>query len=67
MSTIMPGTELARKALQWISESRSSCGQNAKPGEIRKLLDEAAMRFNLSPLDVEFLERTLVDCTTKEP
>ncbi|EPR30389.1 hypothetical protein dsat_1529 [Alkalidesulfovibrio alkalitolerans DSM 16529] len=51
MATIIPASELHRKAIDWIS-----CGlRDGKP--LRKLIDEAAMRFNLGPLDAQFLER----------
>lgn len=51
MATIIPASELHRKAIDWIS-----CGlRDGKP--LRALIDEAAMRFNLGPLDAQFLER----------
>lgn len=51
MATIIPASELHRKAIDWIS-----CG--LRDGKsLRKLIDEAAMRFNLGPLDAQFLER----------
>lgn len=51
MATIIPASELHRKAIDWIS-----CGlRDGKP--LRELVDEAAMRFNLGPLDAQFLER----------
>jgi len=54
MTTVVPQSELARRAMDWIS------GQCACiPGESNPLLhiEAAAERFNLSPLDVEFLKR----------
>ena len=56
MSTIMPQSELARKALAWISAERADSG---KP--LPKLIEEACMRFNLGPKDAEFLRRQLAD------
>ncbi len=53
MSTIMPQSELQRRAITWISEQLREKG--AKP--LVKILDEAGMRFNLGPKDMEFLER----------
>lgn len=50
MSTIIPQGELIRKAVAWISEVKDTCG---KP--LAKVIEEAAMRFNLSPKDVDFL------------
>jgi len=52
MTTIMPASELTRKAIAWICGKREE-GGHALPG----LIEEAAARFNLSPLDVEFLQR----------
>ena len=49
MSTIMPQSELLRKAVTFISEEK----EYGKP--LQKLLDEAAMRFNLSPKDTRYL------------
>ncbi|MGE4505840.1 MAG: hypothetical protein AB7D51_10870 [Desulfovibrionaceae bacterium] len=57
MSTIMPQSELARKALAWICEEREKPG--AKP--LAQIVDQAAMRFNLGPKDVEFLARLLAE------
>ena len=56
MATIVPGSELARRALEWIGEHKTEATDSAT--RVR-LVDEAAMRFNLSPLDVEFLNRML--------
>lgn len=52
MSTIVPQCELTRKAIKWISDQHEDTG---KP--VATLLEEAAMRFNLSPKDMEFMER----------
>lgn len=51
MSTIMPKTELVKKALAWMDEKMAE-------GEgFAKCLEQAAMQFNLSPNDMEFLKR----------
>ncbi|MFP5259459.1 MAG: hypothetical protein ACLGQH_10600 [Acidobacteriota bacterium] len=50
MATIMPQGELTRRAVKWIDEQRGLTGKPFAP-----LIDEAAMRFNLSPRDTEFL------------
>lgn len=55
MSTIMPQSELARKALAWICEERDKPDAPA----LGAIIDQAAMRFNLGPKDVEFLTRFL--------
>ena len=53
MSTIIPQSELVRKALAYIAEQRA----NATGKNLAALLDEAGMRFNLTPLDTAVLER----------
>jgi hypothetical protein len=53
MTTIMPGSELTRKAITWICEKQEA----SAPKSLTALIEEAATRFNLSPLDVEFLQR----------
>lgn len=59
MATIMPQSELARKALAWISAERAETG---KP--VSKLIEEACVRFNLGPKDAEYLQRQLTDSET---
>ncbi len=55
MSTVMQHEELVRRALAYIVERRREC-----PGMgTAELLDSAGVRFNLSPLDQEALERLL--------
>ena len=55
MSTVMQHEELIRRALAYILERRRECpGMNTA-----ELLDSAGVRFNLSPLDQEALERLL--------
>lgn len=53
MTTIMPHAELLRRALVYVNDTRKDHPE--KP--VRGILDEAAMRFNLSPLDGETLQR----------
>lgn len=51
MSAIMPAGEDIRRAVQWISENLES-----NPDQPRlKLIEEAVFKFDLSPLDAEFL------------
>ena len=46
-----PGGEPIRRALRWLSERRRE-----EPDATRmKLIEEAALRFDLTPLDVDFL------------
>jgi len=51
MAPILPQGESIRKAVKWISEERQS--EPAKP--LAKLVEEASLRFNLSPAEGEFL------------
>ncbi|MDL2272764.1 hypothetical protein LJC23_07030 [Desulfovibrio sp. OttesenSCG-928-I05] len=53
MNTIMPQNELVRRAARWICEETAGGSTDAVP---RALLDEAGMRFNLSPNDCRMLE-----------
>ena len=53
MTTIMPQGELVRKAAAFLAEQRA---QNAGKS-LSALLDEAGMRFNLTPLEAAALER----------
>jgi len=53
MSSIQPPGEDIRKAVKWISEQRQS-GTTAGNDQ---LVEQAAVQFNLSPKDVEFLDR----------
>ena len=51
MPTIMPQGEDLRKAVKWISEER----QSSPPRKLAKLVEEASVKFDLSPADGEFL------------
>ena len=51
MSAIEPPGEHLRKAVRWISEECREEGGKT----IRVLIEEACLRFNLSPMDEEFL------------
>jgi len=53
--SLEPKKEDLRKAVKWISETRKY-----EPGKSnQQLAEEAAMKFNLSPTDTEFLYRFL--------
>jgi len=54
MATVIPQSELVRRAIDWISDK---CGTAPGKEMLPQLREEAAMRFNLGPLEVEFLER----------
>lgn len=51
MSGLVPHSELTKKAIAWI------CEQQELGGKLPALIAEAAARFNLGPLDEEFLAR----------
>lgn len=51
MSTIMPQSELLRNAIRFIAEGLES-GKNT----METLLEQAAVRFNLSPKECDFLK-----------
>jgi hypothetical protein len=51
MATIMPQGEEIRKAVKWISEER----QSSPAKRLAKLVEEASVKFDLSPADGEFL------------
>ncbi|KPK30274.1 MAG: hypothetical protein AMK69_03875 [Nitrospira bacterium SG8_3] len=51
MSTIQPKGEQLRQAIKWISAER----QEDENRPIPQLIEKAALRFNLSPKDEEFL------------
>jgi hypothetical protein len=54
---ILPEGEALRSALKWLSERRQD-----EPGASRaKLIDEAALRFDLSPVEVDFLLQRWVE------
>lgn len=57
MSTIMPQGELTRKAVTWISDRK----ENKDAPGFSKIIEEAAVQFNLGPKDVEFLTRFYAD------
>ncbi len=62
MTTVISPCELTRKAIKWISEQRTETGKS-----VESLLEEAAMRFNLSPKDMEFMERFYAENSTELP
>ena len=51
MANIQPKGEKVRNAVKWISQSL----QDDPDTSLRKLIGEACQKFNLSPLDEEFL------------
>jgi hypothetical protein len=53
MPTVMPEGAALRKAVQWISKMR----EEGSPAALLMLIEQACIRFNLSPKDGEFLNR----------
>lgn len=52
--SIQPQGEQLRNAIKWISEQRQG-GQTSD----KKLIGEAALKFNLSPMEADYLQRFL--------
>jgi hypothetical protein len=53
MTTMQPEGEDIRKATRWITEERTANPRKT----ITELIEEACSKFDLSPLDAEFVER----------
>ena len=51
MPTIIQHSELVRRAFVYLDEERDRCPQK----QVEVLLDEAGMRFNLSPAEAQAL------------
>ena len=51
MTTIQPEGENLRKAVKWISDER----QYGPEKKTVKLIEEACLKFNLSPVEAEYL------------
>jgi len=54
--SIQPKGEDLRKAVKWISEERKYNQEK----ELKALIEEACLKFNLSPVDADFLLRKLL-------
>ncbi len=55
--SIQPKGEELRKAVKWVSEERKY-----NPSQkLKDLIDEAALKFDLSPKEADFLLRQLVE------
>jgi hypothetical protein len=57
MTTVQPEGENIRRAVKWICEERTY----NPPKKLSELIDEACLKFDLSPMDAEFLVRMLKD------
>ncbi len=51
--TIQPKGDAIRKAVKWLSEERQADASVA----ISRLVDQAAVKFDLNPMEVEFLTK----------
>ena len=51
MTTVQPEGEDLRKAVKWISDER----QYGEPRTLLKLIEEASLKFDLSPMDADYL------------
>jgi hypothetical protein len=54
---IQPKGEDLRRAVKWVSEERKYNSEK----EVEAIVQEACMKFDLSPIDEEFLLRHLLD------
>lgn len=62
MSTIMSQSELFRRAVAFVIDERRDF-----PGRpLHNILDDAGMRYNLTPLDYETLQRFFADAPKDE-
>jgi len=58
----MPEGAAVRKAVQWISKMR----EEGSPTSLLVLIEQACMRFNLSPKDGDFLHRFFTEAQDKK-
>ena len=58
--TIQPKGDAIRKAVRWISDER----QHGEATNLNRLVDQAAVKFNLNPMEVEYLLRLVKDETS---
>lgn len=57
MTTVQPDSENIRRATKWLLEERKYSSDTP----IAKLIEEAALKFDLSPMEAEFLQRFVRD------
>lgn len=60
--SILPEGEQLRKAVRWISEER----QSREDANLAKLINEACIKFDISPADAEFLLRFFTEEKSKK-
>lgn len=54
MTTVMKHSDLLKRAVEHIDACREECVPE-HPADLHKLVEDAAMRFNLGPQDTEYL------------
>ena len=59
MTTILPDSEQIRKAVKWVSAERQADANKST----NKLIEAAALQFNLSPMEVEYLVKLVSNKT----
>ena len=62
MSSIQPPGELIRKAAAFVAETRKAQPERS----LDSILDDAGMRFNLTPLDSKAMYRLFTDSPSGE-
>ena len=55
--SIQPEGESLRKAVKWISEEKQAGSSKTR----EQLMEEACLKFNLTPMEEEYLIRSLKD------
>jgi hypothetical protein len=55
MTTIQPEGESLRKAVKWIAEEQKAGSTQMR----RQLMEAACLKFNLTPMEAEYLSRSL--------
>lgn len=57
MTTVQPDSENIRRATKWLLEERKYSPETP----VSKLIEEACRKFDLSPMEAEFLQRFVKD------
>ncbi|AGW11995.1 hypothetical protein [Megalodesulfovibrio gigas] len=61
MATLVSQSELVRRAIAHVSEHRGEAPDSLAGKELSALVEDACVRFNLSPLESEFLVKFFLD------
>jgi hypothetical protein len=59
MTTIQPEGEKLRKAVRWIAEEEKAGSAKTR----QQLIEAACLKFNLTPMEAEYLTRSFKDIT----